>query len=221
MAAIAYVRVSTDEQANSGLGLEAQLEAIHKAVGRPEAVYRDEGLSGSNPKRPGLLAALEALHEGDALVVAKRDRLARDTFLSLWIEKEAKKRGARILSAAGEGTENDDPASVLMRSIVDAFAEYERNIIAARTAAALAQKKARGEKTGGDVPFGYRLAADGVHLERHDAEAEALEIITELRRRGYSLRAIAAELEARGVPTKKGKTQWQPRVISRILKRAA
>lgn len=221
MAAIAYLRVSTEEQANSGLGLDAQLSAICKAVGRPDAVFRDEGISGSSAKRPGLLAALEALSDGDTLVVAKRDRLARDTFLSLWVEKEAKRRGARILSAAGEGTENDDPASVLMRSIVDAFAEYERNIIAARTAAALAQKKARGEKTGGDVPFGYRLAEDGVHLERHEAEAEALEIITALRDRGYSLRAICAELEARGVHTKQGKAKWQPKVISRILDRAA
>ena len=132
-ASIAYLRVSTDEQANSGLGLglDAQLDAI----------YRDEGHSGSDLKRPALMDAIDALSAGDVLVVAKRDRLARDTFFSAWIEKEAKRRGARILSAAGEGTENDDPASVLMRNIIDSFAQYERDLIAARTKAALEQKR--------------------------------------------------------------------------------
>ena len=77
--------------------------------------------------------------------------------LSLWIEKEAKRRGASIVSAAGEGTESEEPTAVLMRRIVDAFAEYEKNVIGARTAAALEQKRERGEKTGGNVPFGYRF----------------------------------------------------------------
>ena len=210
-ASIAYLRVSTDEQANSGLGLDAQLDAI----------YRDEGYSGSNPKRPALMDAIDALSAGDVLVVAKRDRLARDTFFSAWIEKEAKRRGARILSAAGEGTENDDPASVLMRNIIDSFAQYERDLIAARTKAALEQKRRRGERTGGDVPFGYTLASDGVHLEAHQDEQRALEIITELHGRGWSLRKICGELERRGIKTKKGNSEWKPMVISRMLKRAA
>ena len=81
-ASIAYLRVSTDEQANSGLGLDAQLDAIIAAVGQPDAIYRDEGYSGSDPKRPALMDAIDALSAGDVLVVAKRDRLARDTFFS-------------------------------------------------------------------------------------------------------------------------------------------
>ena len=218
---IAYLRVSTDEQAASGLGMDAQLDAITAAQGVPDAVYRDDGFSGSNAKRPGLLEALEALDAGDVLAVAKRDRLARDTFLSLWIEKETKRRGARIVSAAGEGTESDNPANVLMRTIVDAFAEYERNIIGARTVAALAQKRARGEKTGGDVPYGFALADDGIHLEAAQAEQEALDIIFELHRRGWTLRRICGELEARGIRTKTGKTEWKPMVVSRLIKRAA
>ena len=221
MAIIGYLRVSTDEQASSGLGLDAQLDAIKATVDDLDAVYRDEGFSGSDPKRPGLMDALDALSVGDTLVVAKRDRLARDTFFAAWVEKEAKRRGARILSAAGEGTESEDPASVLMRNIIDSFAQYERDLIAARTAAALEQKRRRGEKTGGDVPFGYRLAADGIHLDAHGDEQRALEIMTELHNRGWTLRQIGGELEARGIKTKKGKTHWQPRVISRMLKRVA
>jgi DNA invertase Pin-like site-specific DNA recombinase len=217
---IAYLRVSTDEQAQSGLGLEAQLAAIEKAIGKPDATFTDEGYSGSDSNRPALLDALDALKRGDTLAIAKRDRLARDLYLAAWIEKEAKRRGARIVSAAGEGTENDDPASVLMRQIVDAFAEYERAMIGARTKAALAAKKARGEKTGGDVPFGYVLGDNGTLSTDRD-EQEALEIIAELRRRGYTLRGICAELEKRGIKTKRGKAKWQSRVISRIVKHAA
>jgi DNA invertase Pin-like site-specific DNA recombinase len=225
MATIAYIRVSTDEQAQSGLGLEAQLAAIGKAVGAPDTIYRDEAISGSNTQRPGLLAALESLRQGDVLVVAKRDRLARDIFFSLWVEKEAKKRGGRIVSAAGEGTEAEDPASVLMRHMVDAFAEYERNIIADRTAAALAQKRARGEKTGGIVPYGYSVpVAAGAdvstpkRLMQNKGEMATLDLIQDLRREGHTLRGIAAELERRAIPTKTGKAHWQAKTVSNLLK---
>ena len=221
MGTIAYLRVSTDEQAKSGLGMDAQLQAIEKAAGAPDAIYRDDGFSGSDPKRPGLLDALDALREGDQLMVAKRDRLARDVFFSAFVEKEAKRRGARIVSAAGEGTENDDPASVLMRTMVDAFAEYERNIIKARTAAALEQKRRRGEKTGGDVPFGFQLAEDGIHLVEDADEQKVLSLISELRGNGWTLRQIAAEMERRGIVSKTGKAKWHPQTVSTLLKRAA
>jgi site-specific DNA recombinase len=221
MATIAYLRVSTGEQAESGLGLEAQLSAIESAVGAPSAIYRDEGYSGSDPRRTGLLAALEALKAGDVLAVAKRDRLARDTFLALWIEKEAKRRGARIVSAAGEGTESDDPAAILMRTLVDAFATYERQVIGARTAAALAAKRRRGEKTGGDVPFGYQLAEDGKTLVEDADEQRVIALVNELRERGWSLRQIGTELEERGVTTKTGKKTWSHTTVRKILLREA
>lgn len=218
---IAYRRVSTDEQAESGLGLEAQAAAIRQAVGEPDAWYGDEGVSGKEPNRPGLLAALEALKAGDVLVVAKRDRLARDTFLALWCEKEAKRRGARILSAAGEGTSGEDPAAVLMRTLVDAFATYERQLIGARTAAALKAKRDRGEKTGGTRPYGFRLAADGRSLEADPSEQQALELVRELRTRGRSFRAIGAELEARGIPTTTGKVTWTHTAVRKLVGRQA
>ena len=220
MATIGYLRVSTDEQAQSGLGLDAQLEAIRRTFGEPDAVFRDEGISGAKANRPGLMDALNALGAGDVLAVAKRDRLARDTFYSLWIEKEAKRRGASIVSAAGEGN-GDAPTDVLMRTIVNAFAEYERNLIGARTAAALEQKRKRGEFTGGDVPYGFDLGTDGVRLTQDEAEAEAVELMLELKDRGYSLRQICDELRERGVETKRGGGRWHPTVVSRILKRAA
>jgi len=219
MAVIAYLRVSTDEQANSGLGMDAQLAAIKAAAGDIDAVYRDDGFSGSDPKRPGLLSAIDSLKNGDLLYVAKRDRLARDTFLSLWLEKEAKRKSARIISAAGEGTGSDDPSSVLMRTLVDAFATYERQLIGQRTAAALQQKKARGEKTGGLVPFGYDVDSDGIRLVPNQKEREAIEIIKELRGRGHTLRAICDELQQRNIKTKTG-GKWYPQTVKRALEAA-
>jgi DNA invertase Pin-like site-specific DNA recombinase len=221
MATIFYLRVSTDEQAESGLGLEGQEVALRKAFGEPDAMFTDEGKSGKDPNREGLLNALDALKSGDVLAVAKRDRLARDVYLSAWIEKEAKRRGAKIQSSAGEGTENDDPANVLMRQIIDAFAEYERAMIGARTKVALSVKKSKGEKTGGDVPFGFDLDADGIHLVPNKREQAVIEMVADLRAEGFSLRQIATELEQRGIKTKGGQNAWHAKTISRVLKRVA
>ena len=160
--------------------------------------------------------ALEALGDGDELVAAKRDRLSRDMFLSLWLEKEVKRRSAKIRSAAGEG-EGDDPTAVLMKRIVDSFAEYERGMIGLRTKAALAQKRSRGERCGGQVPYGYRAHPDGLHLVPDGDEQEVLALIRTLREKGQSLRSIGAELEQCGVSTKQGKQRWHPQTIKQIL----
>lgn len=214
MSAIGYVRVSTDEQAVSGLGLEAQEAAIVKYLGgaAPGQWFRDEGEHGDRPDRPGLLAAIEAVHKGDMLVVAKRDRLARCMFLSCWIEKEVKKRGGRIVSVAGEGTENEDPTNILMRRICDAFSEYELAMIGFRTRAAMAMKRARGEKTGGDVPFGYRV--DGGKLAPEATEQAALARVTHFRASGKGLTYIASEM---GLHPRTG-AAWSVGQVQRVLK---
>ena len=217
---IAYRRVSHEEQAESGLGLEAQSAAIEKHLGHaPDMDFTDEGISGSRADRPGLLAALESLKRGDVLIVAKRDRLARDVFLSCWIEKECKKRGASIASVAGEGTDSDEPAAVLMRRMVDAFSEYERLIIGQRTSAAMQRKRARGETTG-NAPYGYRVSTDGIHLEANPDEQAVIQIIIELRQAGYSTRAIASEMNAQGYRTRRG-TEWKFQYVASIIKAAA
>jgi DNA invertase Pin-like site-specific DNA recombinase len=94
-------------------------------------------------------------------LVAKRDRLGRYVIAVAMIERLVTKSGARVVSAAGEGTDSDDPAALLMRRLIDSFAEYERALIAARTRAALAAKRRRGERVSGIIPFGYQLADDG------------------------------------------------------------
>ena len=215
---VGYLRVSTDDQA---LGPVAQREALARwcAANGAElvAVFADLGVSGGAPldRRPELLAALDALeaHGAGVLLVAKRDRLARDPVVAAMIEAAAERVGARVASAAGEG-EGADPTAILMRRIVDAFAEYERLMIRARTRAALGVKKARGERVG-SVPYGFRLAADGVHLEADPAEARAVELVRSLRAEGLSLRAIGERLAAAGcVP--RGGGAWNPNTVRRI-----
>ena len=216
MATIAYLRVSTDQQAESGAGLDAQLDACTKAAGTLAAVFRDEGVSGKAglEKRPALLEAIAALKRGDVLLVAKRDRLGRDPLVVAMIESAVTRKGARIQSAAGEGTDSDSPADVLMRRMVDAFAEYERLIIGARTKAALQAKKARGERTG-SVPYGYRLADDGKQLAPDETEQEILRVVRLLREGGATYRAIAQELTTRGHTPRMG-TAWHPQTIKNI-----
>src|SRR5262245_39686057 len=160
IAAIGYVRVSTDDQALSVEAQRARLTAWCAERRLPlAAVYEDIGVSGGADlgKRPGLLAATQALCPGTVLLAVKRDRLARDTMNAALIERLAERAGARVLTCDGAG-EGDSPEAMLMRTMIDAFAQYERQIITARTKAALAVKRTKGEKLGGDVPYGYALA---------------------------------------------------------------
>jgi DNA invertase Pin-like site-specific DNA recombinase len=221
--AVVYVRVSTEDQ---NLGPDAQRAAVAAWADRNGveivATFEDKGVSGGAAidRRPALLAALDALAEHGAglFVVAKRDRLARDIMIAAAIERLAERAGARIVSADGVG-EGNDPAAALLRGMVDLFAAYERAMIRTRTVAALAQKKARGERTGA-VPVGCRVAADGRTLETDPAEAEIVAAVVKARAAGLSIREIAAELAAAGMRTRRG-GEIQSTQVARILRRAA
>lgn len=218
--AFGYLRVSTDQQAESGLGLEAQKAAIDASAGRLglalAGVFTDEGVSGSLDleSRPSLFAAVQALRRGDVLIVAKRDRLGRDLVGVAMIERSVVRKGARIISAAGEGTEGTDASAMLQRQILDVFAEYERRLIGQRTKAALRAKRERGERAG-NLPFGYSLNADGRSLDANPAEQEVLLILRELRTAGYSLREVAAELNRQGFTTRRG-TAWRHQYVASL-----
>lgn len=207
--AIGYVRVSTDQQRESGLGLEAQESSIRDAAARlglaVASLHVDAGLSGSLSleQRPGLAEALNALRRGDVLLVAKRDRIARDAFVSVLIEREVAKKGARIVSAAGEGTETDEPSAVFTRRILDAVAELERALTAARTRAALRAKRARGERAGTE-PYGFRVNGDGRTLHPYAPEQAILDVIVTSHAAKVPLRTIASELNAAGRTTRTG-----------------
>ena len=218
--AVLYVRVSTEDQ---NLGPEAQKAAASRwaeCMGvEIVAVHVDHGVSGAAPlhKCEGLLAALASLkaHTAGTLLVAKRDRLSRDMMKTAMVETEVRKVGAKIISAAGEG-EGDDPASALMRRMIDAFNEYERALIIARTVAALAVKKRASQRTG-SVPYGWQVAEDGRTLVAHDGERETVTYIRGLSNEGLSLREIAARLLAEG-RTLRNVTTWKHAAqVQRVL----
>jgi len=219
-----YTRVSSDEQAASGLGLAAQVAACEQFAAKAghtiTACHTDAGISGAAglEDRPGLMAAVAGLRRGDALVIAKRCRLGRDQMAILMIEKAVSRKGAVILSSDGIGNA-DDPASQFMKNVIDAASVYERGLIRSRTKAALAAKRRAGELAG-EVPFGWQADEDGKLIEVADEQA-ILRIIGELRQAGMSLRAIADELTAAGHRTKKGKTKWYSETVRSILQRQA
>ena len=224
MNAIAYVRVSTDEQAASGLGLAAQVAAIESFAAKSghtvTACHTDAGVSGAAglEDRPGLMAAIAGLRRGDAIVIAKRCRLGRDAYAIAMIEKAIERKGAVILSADGVGN-GTDPAAVFMKGVIDAAAAYERGLIRSRTKAALAAKRRAGELAG-ETPFGW-MADDNGRLIEVAEEQAVLRIIGELRQAGVSLRKIAKALTDAGHATKKGKTAWTHTSVKSILDRAA
>lgn len=215
MNAVAYIRVSTDDQA---LGPEAQRAQISawasKHAVHVVAWYEEIGVSGALPvsKRTTLLAALAALRRLDArtLVAAKRDRLARDVVVAASIERMAAKEGATVRTADGT-SDGIGSSGQLQRGIYDLFAAHERAVIRERTTAALAVKRAKGERTG-TIPYGYRLAPDGVHLEPHAAELRVIASVTQLRKWGYSLREIVRELAEQGVTGRTGR----PMILGQI-----
>jgi DNA invertase Pin-like site-specific DNA recombinase len=219
MTILAYLRVSSQQQVESGAGLDGQEDACRRAAGDLAGVYKDEGVSGKTglDKRPALLALISKLSKGDTLIVAKRDRLGRDPLVVAMIEASVKRKGARIVSAAGEGTDSDSPTDILMRRMVDAFAEYERLVIGARTKAALGAMKSRGERVG-SIPYGFRVAPDGKTLIEDQDEQETLALVRDLQAEGLSLRAIAARLEAAGRRSRG--TGWHPQTIKNILEAA-
>lgn len=209
--AVAYLRVSTDEQA---LGLEAQrasIEAWATARGITIAAWCiDEGVSGGAAleARPELARALVLLreHQAGSLVVAKRDRLARDVIVAAMVEKLAANVGAVILSVAGEGSDDtNDPSAQLLRRMVDAFAEYERAMIAMRTRNALAAKRNRGEVIGGVPPWGYRLSDDGTRWVPDEREQRMLALVHQLRSQGATFASIVESLALAGFTSRNGR----------------
>lgn len=191
--AVAYIRVSTQDQ---NLGPAAQRNAITQwAAANNVTVVSwrvDQGYSGALELdcRPGLLGVLEDLRAFSAglVIVAKLDRLARDTFVACSIERAIKQcGGAKVVSA--EGNNEDSASGAFMRQLLLATAQYERALIVGRTRSALAVKKARGEYVG-NAPFGYEVGADGRTLVPNPREQTTLQILLKMRADGLSYRQI-------------------------------
>jgi DNA invertase Pin-like site-specific DNA recombinase len=217
---VAYYRVSTDKQGKSGLGLEAQQEAVRAYLNGGDWALVAEVVeieSGKRNDRPKLKEALRLcrLH-GATLVIAKLDRLARNVaFIS------------NLMESGVEFTAVDFPqANRLTVHILAAVAEHEAAMISARTKAALAAAKARGTKLGGDrgnlpavAKQGSVLGVQAIKVKADSRAADMVEVIADLKASGaVSLRQIAAGLNARGIRTARGR-EWTAVQVARTIKR--
>jgi site-specific DNA recombinase len=224
MKAIGYIRVSTEDQAREGVSLDNQKAKIKAYCDLKDLelvdVIEDAGISAKNLNRPGIKKVLELARtkQIDAIVTYKLDRMFRSTVDALESTKKFDKWGVSFHSLQ----ENLDTKSAMGKfffTLIAALAEMERGIVSERTKAALSHKRSKNEKTGGDIPFGYTLVENDL-LVANEAEQKAISLMVELRNKGYSLRAIAHELEKEGHKTKTGKTAWNPKTISMVIKRA-
>jgi site-specific DNA recombinase len=225
MTAIGYVRVSTEDQAKEGVSLDNQKSKIEAYCQLKDLelieVVEDAGISAKNLRRPGVQKVLRMARKKqiDAIVVYKLDRIFRSTVDALETTKMFDKWGVSFHSIE----ETLDTQSAMGRfffTLTAALAEMERRLIGERTKVALAHKRSKNEKTGGDVPYGYDLTPAGI-LIKNDDEQRVIKTICRLNRDGYSLRKICRELEKEGHLTKNGKAIWQPSTIWKILKRGS
>ncbi len=224
----AYIRVSTDKQAEKGFGLDVQRQTVKawaKAHGHRIVLWTcDEGVSGTRDAadRPGLTAALQALQEGaEGLVVPRLDRLARSLSVQEAALAHAWRSGAVVFSCdTGEvlADSPDDPMRTALRQMMGVFSQLERSMLSARMRAGRRMKAEQGGYAFGSPPLGYR-AHDG-SLVADDQEQATLERIRQLRAEGNSLRQICAALENEGHKPKRS-TKWHPQSLAAILKRAS
>ena len=222
--ALIYTRVSSRSQANSGLGEEAQHAACMTEAARlslPVAgSYYERAVEGDTPlaDRPALLALIGELRRGDVVLVARRDRIGRDVIVIALIGREIERRGARIVSAAGEASELEGPSGALIRTILDAVSAYEKALIALRTRAALRALRARGKRAGA-LPYGFTASEDGT-LTPEPTQQRALALALELRASGSSWRAIAARLNEEWYPTQKKGGRWSVSNVRSVVETA-
>lgn len=211
---VAYYRVSTDKQGQSGLGLDAQREAVARHIGQAELVAEfTEVESGRKNDREQLAHALSLAKRTKAtLVIAKLDRLARNVhFISGLLESSVPFVCADMPEA--------DRTFLQMMAV---FAEWEARKISERTKAALAQVKAQGRQLGCPTPeVGSALGIAKIQAKA-DRYAERVGPLVQdiVRKSGAcTLRDIAAALTARGIETPRGNINWNPSQVSNLLKR--
>lgn len=177
----------------------------------------DAGLSGGRAdNRPALQAALARVCRAKgALVAYSLSRLARSTKDALAISERLARAGADLVSLS-ERIDTTTAAGKMVFRMLAVFAEFERDLISERTAAAMRVKRERREYTGGSPPYGWRLAPDGVRLEPNGIEQQLVLEARKLRATGMSLRRIGEQLAAGGLPPRCGR-RWHPKTVSDLL----
>jgi DNA invertase Pin-like site-specific DNA recombinase len=226
--AVAYIRVSTEEQVSEGVSLEAQ-EATLRAyctMRNMELVdlVADPGVSAGKPlaDREGGRRVLELVRSGQvgSVVGYKLDRLFRDAADCLNVTSDWDRSGVtlHLVDLGGQAVDTSSAMGRFFLTVMAGAAEMERNLVRERTKAAMAHKKAQGKRVG-QIPFGSRIAEDGEHLEPESDEQQVIEYIRELRDRGMTLRGITARLNEEEVRARG--ERWHLTSVARVLRREA
>lgn len=220
---IGYIRVSTDTQAEEGMGLEIQKESIQKYAKEQKLhllkIYEDAGISGASLDRPALIELLADAKRGlfVKVIILRLDRLARDLFAQLFIEKELEVAGIELISISEPDLGKNDPNTILFRQIKGAFAQYEKSIITIRLKAGRLMKVRNGGFPGGNMSLGYKLVKG--EIKKVDREIEIVRRIKTMRRgrRKLSMWKIAEFLNQENIPTKRG-GRWYAGTVRKILR---
>jgi DNA invertase Pin-like site-specific DNA recombinase len=214
MKAFAYLRVSSQGQVG-GDGFDRQREAIaaYAAAHGLTIVdwFEERGVSGTveGADRPAWSEMMRRLHSNGtrAVLVEKLDRVARDLAVQERAIATLRREGFELVSTQEPDLMAGDPSRVFMRQILGAVAQLDKSSLVAKLAGARARKAARGEKATGSYPFGH-----------YPGESEAVELMKQLRADGLGFDRIAAELNRRGVPTRRG-SKWGGNTINVVLTR--
>ncbi|MCA8921992.1 MAG: recombinase family protein [Planctomycetes bacterium] len=224
MRAVVYTRFSPRRNASDSVSCEVQEDLcmdLANLRGWPvHSMHRDEGVSGKTMDRPGLEAALAELGPDDVLLVYRRDRLARDLLLAELIRRQVAAAGARIVAVEGDvDGDADDPHLVFVRQVMDAVAELERKMIAARTKASMRAQQRAGKRVGRYAPYGYRIDPDDpTRLLSNPDEQAAAARARELMAQGLSAYAVAKQLDQEYPDACRGK-RWGKKTVAKIAER--
>ena len=183
-------------------------------------VIVDAGESAKSLSRPGMERLLELVDSRavDVVIIAKLDRLTRSVKDLAELLEKFSRRGVALVSVA-ESLDTGTAAGRLVLNIMVSVSQWEREAIGERTKDAMRHKRSKGERVG-TVPFGYRLASDGIELEADAAEQDILSRIQGMRAAGHTLRQIADELNRQGYTTRRG-TAWRHQYVASALRAAA
>ena len=215
MKAIIYTRHSPQRHGDKSESCEVQAAYCEEHAAKKgwtvAGAYEDKNRSGADEKRPGLWTAIKQLSKDDVLLVFKYDRLARNVYLMEYIKRAVEICKARIEAVEGH-VKGDDAASKMIRVVLSAFSEYEREMIAVRTAMAMKQHQRNGKVMSSRPPYGYKI--DGKLLVPVKKEQAIIQIIEALKEEDPL--EIVRTLNADGFSTRTGRP-WVRRDVERVL----
>jgi len=221
--AIGYVRVSTDEQARDGVSIDAQQSRIRAYAEAKELslvdVLVDEGFSGKNLKRPAMQELLSRCKGGEisAVVVLKLDRLTRRTRHLLSLVEDLFLSNDIQLHSVSESLDTSTPHGRFVLTLFGGLAQMERELIGERTRTALDFKRQQCQPTS-HAPLGFEANGSKERMKPVAEELETVRRILAMWRRGSSLASIARQLEADGLPTKRGGV-WKAATVRKVVQR--